>query len=150
MVHGLGKILHFLGEEAGATQIERECVLGEYSWVVGAPFPESIACPRCVLSRCCCCCRTPDESKLCIVLLYRVRRYCCLCRCWWRQLHRGYGAIDSKNRRFFSLSCFPQYTKSDRKRHHFANLDINCFQLCNHGYNGSLCDILERLVPDVH
>lgn len=46
MVHGMGRILHFLGQEAGVTPTERECALGEYSWVVGAPFPDSIACPR--------------------------------------------------------------------------------------------------------
>ncbi|CAM9841240.1 unnamed protein product, partial [Sphacelaria rigidula] len=45
LVHGLGRILHFLGKEAGTTPTERECVLGEYSWVVGAPFPDSITCP---------------------------------------------------------------------------------------------------------
>eukprot|EP00752_Nemacystus_decipiens_P008498 g7591.t2 len=44
LAHGLGRILHFLGEDAGITETERECVLGEYSWVVGAPFPDSITC----------------------------------------------------------------------------------------------------------
>ncbi|CAM9972397.1 unnamed protein product [Ectocarpus sp. 12 AP-2014] len=66
LVHGVGRILHFLGEDtvgaagacgggvgaagdssaaAGVTPTERECALGEYSWVVGAPFPDGITCP---------------------------------------------------------------------------------------------------------
>ncbi|CAB1114725.1 unnamed protein product [Ectocarpus sp. CCAP 1310/34] len=67
LVHGLGRILYFLGEDtvgaggacfgsggaaagdssaaAGVTPTERECALGEYSWVVGAPFPDGITCP---------------------------------------------------------------------------------------------------------
>lgn len=51
-MHGLGRILHFLGEDANTTPTERECVLGEYSWVVGAPFPDSITCPRCAVGVC--------------------------------------------------------------------------------------------------
>ncbi|CAN0096263.1 unnamed protein product, partial [Discosporangium mesarthrocarpum] len=45
LVHGLGRALHFMDEGSGTTAEERECALGEYSWVVGAPFPDTINCP---------------------------------------------------------------------------------------------------------
>lgn len=45
LLHGLGRVLYELPITADIHEDERDCMLGEYSWIVGYPFPASICCP---------------------------------------------------------------------------------------------------------